>query len=63
MAFSEVQVQTLSGKLSAKHVRTRQATMPVWYRRGSRVCEDIVIEAWPELSDYRINDHLNFLND
>ncbi len=25
MAFSEVQVQTLSGKLSAKHVRTRQA--------------------------------------
>ena len=24
MAFSEVQVQTLSGKLSAKHVRTRQ---------------------------------------
>ncbi len=25
MAFSEAQVQTLSGKLSAKHVRTRQA--------------------------------------
>ncbi len=25
MAVSEVQVQTLSGKLSAKHVRTRQA--------------------------------------
>ncbi len=25
MAFSEVQVQTLSGKLSAKHVRTRQS--------------------------------------
>ncbi len=27
MAFSEVRVQTLSGKPSAKHVRTRQATM------------------------------------
>ncbi len=25
MAFSEVQMQALSGKLSAKHVRTRQA--------------------------------------
>ncbi len=25
MAFSEVQVQALSGKLSARHVRTRQA--------------------------------------
>ncbi len=25
MAFSDAQVQTLSGKLSAKHVRTRQA--------------------------------------
>ncbi len=35
MAFSEVQAQTLSGKLSAKHVRTRQAQgRTLSYRRG-----------------------------
>ena len=34
--------------------------LPVWYRRGSRVYENIVTKAWPELLDYRINDHINF---